>query len=735
MGFVTLNVFNFDQRPMVMRDSIRVLHVDDEPSFADMAADFLEREDERIEVITETAATDGLDVLAAGDVDCIVSDYDMPGMDGLEFLKVVREEHSDYPFFLYTGKGSEELASDAISTGVTDYLQKGSGTDQYTLLANRLINAVEKRDAKKEARATTRRFETLLEHSADYIHVLSSDGIAKYHSPSVKHVLGYEPAELDETNPFERLHPDDREKAWSKFEECVAEPGREVTAEMRARHRDGSWRWLEVKSRNLLDDPAVGGVVGNVRDITEHKNTEAAVDWHKAVIRNMGEGVYVFDADYAFQFVSCRAGNIGDISERNWTNRQLSYLSDRGVLSDSEVSRIREETDRIVAGDAEQVTLQVTPSLPESSTVVELRLTSIEGDTDRELILGTTRDITEYKEHERELLEEKAFSDAALEGLADFYWAINLDGTVTRWSDTDGEVTGYTADEAVGMHSSAFHPDEHVPRIQQTIEKMREEGPTAVEAELLTKHGERIPYYFTGVPITDDSGQIHSFCGLGQDITEQKERERELERQNERLEEFASIVSHDLQNPLRIVEGHLELARETSPSDHLVRAGEALERSQALIEDLLTLAREGKAVGELGPVNLADVAESSWQTMESGAAALETNGAGTLRADRSRIQQLLENLFRNAVEHSSNDVTVSVGTVDDSFYVMDTGPGIPAGDRERIFEAGYSTSEDGTGFGLRIVEQIADAHGWEITVGEGEQGGTRFEFTGVEFVD
>jgi signal transduction histidine kinase len=78
---------------------------------------------------------------------------------------------------------------------------------------------------------------------------------------------------------------------------------------------------------------------------------------------------------------------------------------------------------------------------------------------------------------------------------------------------------------------------------------------------------------------------------------------------------------------------------------------------------------------------------------------------------------------------------VSVERLDDGFYVADTGPGIPESDREQIFEAGYSTNEGGTGFGLRIVEQIADAHGWEVTVTESEHGGTRFEFSGVEFVD
>ncbi|MFB6197903.1 MAG: sensor histidine kinase, partial [Halobacteriaceae archaeon] len=116
-------------------------------------------------------------------------------------------------------------------------------------------------------------------------------------------------------------------------------------------------------------------------------------------------------------------------------------------------------------------------------------------------------------------------------------------------------------------------------------------------------------------------------------------------------------------------------------------------------------------------------------------ATLNTDTPGVIRADRSRLKQVLENLIRNAVEHGGDGVTVSVGAMDGGFYVADTGPGIPETEREEIFEAGYSTTADGTGFGLKIAEQIAEAHGWEITVTESEQGGTRFEFTGVEFVD
>ena len=132
-------------------DSIRVLHVDDDPDFGDLTAALLEREDDRFTVETVTSAGAGTEQLEQNQFDCVVSDYDMPGENGIAFLRSVRERHADLPFILFTGKGSEEVASDAISVGVTDYLQKDTGNEQYELLANRVSNAVAQHRASQRA--------------------------------------------------------------------------------------------------------------------------------------------------------------------------------------------------------------------------------------------------------------------------------------------------------------------------------------------------------------------------------------------------------------------------------------------------------------------------------------------------------------------------------------------------------------------------------------------------------
>ncbi|PSQ03256.1 histidine kinase [Halobacteriales archaeon QS_5_68_33] len=217
---------------------------------------------------------------------------------------------------------------------------------------------------------------------------------------------------------------------------------------------------------------------------------------------------------------------------------------------------------------------------------------------------------------------------------------------------------------------------------------------------------------------------------------ERIEREQELQRQNERLESFVSVVSHDLRNPLNVLGGALELARQTGEPEHFERGKRAYERMEELIDDLLTLARQGEDVERLETVGLGRIADESWKTAATAEAALAVETDLAVRCHEGRFRELLENLFRNAIEHGGEDATVTVGelTSADGFFVADDGPGVPPEHRDQVFESGFSTAEDGTGFGLSIVDQIAAAHDWEVRVAESDAGGARFEVVDVDVV-
>ena len=218
---------------------------------------------------------------------------------------------------------------------------------------------------------------------------------------------------------------------------------------------------------------------------------------------------------------------------------------------------------------------------------------------------------------------------------------------------------------------------------------------------------------------------------LQRQTTQLQQQTAELQRTNERLNEFASVISHDLRNPLNVAQGRLELLADECDSTHLDPAEHALVRMDTIIEDVLDLSRTGELAGELEALELSEAVQACWGNVDTESAELVIDTHQSIRADETRFKQLLENLFRNAVEHGGQGITITVGDLPSGFYVADDGLGIPAGDIDQVFETGFSTGNDGTGLGLSIAKQVAHAHNWEISVTESGDGGARFEITEV----
>jgi signal transduction histidine kinase len=245
----------------------------------------------------------------------------------------------------------------------------------------------------------------------------------------------------------------------------------------------------------------------------------------------------------------------------------------------------------------------------------------------------------------------------------------------------------------------------------------------------------------TYIPYDTPAGEANIW--VYRDVTERTTREAELERQNERLAEFASVVSHDLRNPLSVAKTSLQLARDDPEGEHLDELERSLDRMDRLTTQLLTLAREGEGTEELEPTPLSTLVEQSWSNVETDGATLENDTSGIVLADWSRLGQLFENLFRNAVEHGPADdeqasaaaLTLRVESTADTIVVEDDGVGLTDQDLEleQLFENGFSTKPDGTGLGLGIVREIVEAHDWDISVEEAPEGGLEFEITGIEF--
>jgi len=612
---------------------IRVLHVDDDLQYAETEAVFLERAESEFDIEITTSASEGMARLESGAFDCVVSDYEMPGQTGLDFLESARGEYPDLPFILYTGRGSEAVAGDAISAGVTDYLQKASDTSHYALLANRIVNAVEQYRSQQALQESKDRLSLFIDQSP----------------------LGF--VEFDKD--FEIIRVNDT------LTEIFGYTANELVGET----------WEAFVSDESYDDvdavtSALSEVSGGYHSIDEN-------------VRKDGEHIMV-----------------------EWHNRLIT---------------------------------------DDSGDIVT--------------IFSHCQEVTERIEHEQNLAQLRDFF-AEAEELGDLgAWEFDETG-VSTWTAGTRRIheVGDDFDPTVEDGLSFYHPEDR-DTVADAVNAALEDGePYDIEARLITATGECRWVRTRGKRVED--AEKRTVRGYIQDITEQKERERKLRVQNERLESFASVVSHDLRGPLTVAQGQLKLAQQEVSNDRLDRIDSAHQRMQTLIDDILSLARDGREATITEPVNLQTAATACWETIQVGNANLVTDTESVIVADPRRLQRLLSNLFRNSIAHGSTTalprthadtesgeatngsmqsgrdtgVTVTVGDLDDGsgFYVADDGPGIPEDERDAVFEAGYSTASDGTGFGLAIVAEIAAVHGWDVSVTDSESGGARFEFTGVD---
>jgi PAS domain S-box-containing protein len=691
-----------------------LVHFDEDERVLERVAAALGEVDDTVEVFSTTDANVALDRVASDPVDCVVTEFEE------SLLRTLRTDHPDVPCVLFTD--AESVPVDAVTANVAAVVPKAAGRDEdhdetgdgagsadgdgegdaadrFAELAARTVDAVERR---RDA-ADGERLATLVGESTDVVAVVGTDGRIEYVSPAAERILGYEPADLLGEPSLAYVHPDDRERAVERFRRLLDDPDGELSEDLRLRHADGSWVWVENRGRNLLHDPTVEGIVTYSRDITARKRREERLRRYEAIVENMDEVAYTVDDSLTVTYVNARALAYTDLSREGIVGQSIETLCERMLVDPDDVDRLRGVLEAVVAGESGGDRLELDVETPAGRVLAELQVTPLR-----------------------------------------------------------------TADATGG----------EPPRGAVVVSR---------------------------------------------DVTERATQKRELERQNERLEAFTSIVSHDLRSPLAVAQGNLELARTTGDGDRLDRVERAHERMGDLIESLLTIARQGTPVDAPEPVDLDAVAAESWRFVDSADATVEVDTGLVVRAEEQRLRQLFENLFRNAVEHGSTSsrpepgdvterrsvssqdpersddavehgstdspteasdaaegadaegnggtdsdeapvedfvrggsaptdtggdghvdatassdaddgVTVRVGALDDDagFYVEDDGRGIPPEDRDAVFQAGYTTTPGGTGFGLMIVREIVDAHGWEVRVTDGPMGGARFEVRGVE---
>jgi len=322
----------------------------------------------------------------------------------------------------------------------------------------------------------------------------------------------------------------------------------------------------------------------------------------------------------------------------------------------------------------------------------------------------------------------------------DVLWTFSADWTELLFvNDAYEEVFGH-APETIRSDPTAFLDvvcDDDLDRVKLAMQRVSEG--TAQQIEFRVDHPTGMQLWVEShcKPVMDADGAVERITGFTREITDRKLREHDLVRKNETLDQFTSTVAHDLRNPLNVADGHLDIARRKCENEHLEPVSDALVRMNDLLADLLALARTGDTIAERTTVEFADLVEASSSNIVTADATVDVVDSMPVRCDPERLKEAIENLLRNAIEHNERSVTIRTGVLPDGngVYVEDDGEGIPTAERGRIFDSGYTTINQGTGFGLSIVAEIIDAHGGSVRASESDSGGARFELTGVEAVD
>jgi PAS domain S-box-containing protein len=455
-------------------------------------------------------------------------------------------------------------------------------------------------------------YRRLVEESTDITTIIDTDGVITYVSPSVTRILGYEPAALEGRPGYQFVHPDDRERNAAAVDEVLNTEG-PVTVEVRFRHADGSWYWIEATLRDRLDDEFIDGILVSSRDITDRTEQDrefrALAEEYEALLNNAEDAIF---------FVN--------------------------VLQDDD--------------------------------------------------------------------------DVAFE--------------FERLSPAYEQETGLTSEEVQGQTPRAVFGEDEGRELEANYHRcVRSREPISYQEELRVQDGAAIWQTKLAPIFTND--EITRLVGITRNVTERVQRERTLQRQKDRLDEFASVIAHDLRNPLNLALGRASLLADEHESEHLDILRRALDRMEAIVSDTLTLARQGDSIDATETVSLTDVVGTCWAMVDSTDASIEIAEEVSFEADPGRLAHVFENLFRNAIDHGGSEVTVRVGRLEEAagIYVEDDGPGIPPERREAVLEPGHSTDDGGTGFGLTIVKRIVEAHGWHLHLTAGADGGARFELRSV----
>ena len=593
--------------------------------------------------------------------------------------------------------------------------------------------------AEEALRQSEERLRAIFDGTHEHVGLLSPDGTVLEANRASLEFAGSAPEDVIGfpfwQRPFFHSTPGLPEVVRNVISKAAA--GEFVHFEIEARHPSGQLRTFDLSLHPIRNDAGeVVLIVPEGRDITERKNVELELkqQWEvfDTALSNTPDITYTFDPEGRFTYANRQLVVASQRSLKDTVGKtayDLGYPPELAARIMGQVKRVVERKERISdetpfrlpTGEIREYEYIYVPVLSENGAV--------------RAIAGASRDITERKLMERRLRESESLTREWIDAMPQLVWSTTFEGKGDLYNKKWHEYTGLTYEESVLQGWQSIHPDDWPRSVEKWAHSLRTGDDFETEQRIRRFDGQYRWFLVRASCARDEDGNIIRWFGTSTDVHEQKEIETALRRAHRELEEFSYIASHDLQEPLRMVNVYSQLIiRELGAVDGrlnqyvgFVRQGAT--RMETLLQDLLTFSRTAHM--EALPTDVtADLSESLTDALSALCTRIEDNGASitadplpNVRGDVKQLSHVFQNLISNALKYRKKDVApailVTAAASGDEWCisVRDNGIGFDPEYAERIFGLFKRLHKDeypGTGLGLAICKRIVERYGGRI---------------------
>jgi PAS domain S-box-containing protein len=738
-----------------------VLYVDDEPDLLLIGKLFLEKSG-HFQVNTCSSVHEAQEKLASNRYDAIVSDYQMPGMDGLVFLKYLRTHGKKLPFILFTGKGREEVVIEALNCGADLYLQKGGDPkSQFAELEHKIMLVIDRKRSLEKLKESEQRMTEIINHLPDATFAIDLGGNVIAWNLAMEEMTGISKDQILMKGDYEYSLPfygirrpmllnlilKDDEELENQYP-CIARKNNRLISENFIPHLfGGKGAYLWFMASPLYDTEGnITGAIESIRDITDRKRAEEEYkkgeDRFRAVIESQTEFICRFLPDGTHVFVN-------DAYCRYFGKTTEDIIGSKFVP-------------RLFAGEKERVRHHFSHlSIDNPLGIIEHRIIMPGGEVrwqqwcDRAIFDGqgniiefqsVGRDITDRKKAEAARLQYEHHLADIINFLPDATFVIDQKKNVIAWNKAMEEITGVLAEQMLGRGDQEYaipfygykrpllvdlvlEPDDELEK--ECYQMIHREGNRLV-AETHLAHPKKRPTYLWGVatPLYGENGVKNGAIESIRDITEYKNARKSLQTVNDKLNMLNTITRHDILNQILILRGFLSLSRTLTTDSTLISYLEKGEHVAGVIQNQIEFTRNYQDIGTQAPKwqVLGDVVGSAVKRMNIADISVQSDiDAMEVFADPI-LEKVFDNLIENTLFHGGHAtcITITVETREKQLAIIyrDNGAGIPEDEKKNLFQKGFGKN---TGLGLFLSKEILSITGIDI-MENGEPGeGVRFE--------